>query len=200
MPRRPRQQPIGAGAGVGGLAGVGVVVGVVLVEQVRDEVFGDAGVPGVTRGDRGGGDDLGVGVDADMPLVAVEAARGGLVPVPGLRDPRWRSPGPSATRRAIRNTPSSSCSRSWPSTVASNAAAWAHRVGAAHGRPGRASSAMPSAPARRPARPGRRGRRSHTPACPRDVVVLTRQHRPQLAAPARCPRRAAHPGSPSGPG
>jgi hypothetical protein len=46
---------------------------------------GGLGVPAVSRGDSGGGDDLRIRVNRDMPLVSIEAAGGGLVPVAGLR-------------------------------------------------------------------------------------------------------------------
>jgi hypothetical protein len=48
-------------------------------------VLGGAGVSGVARGDGGGGDDLGIGVDANVSFVAVESTCDGLRPVPGLR-------------------------------------------------------------------------------------------------------------------
>src|SRR5437764_5641728 len=57
----------------------------VVIEKVGDEVFGDAGVAGVAWGYRGGGDDLRVRVDRGVALVAIEPARGALVPVPGIR-------------------------------------------------------------------------------------------------------------------
>jgi hypothetical protein len=37
-------------------------------QQVGDEVFGDAGITSVARSHRGGGDDLRVGVDAEVAL------------------------------------------------------------------------------------------------------------------------------------
>jgi hypothetical protein len=53
-------------------------------EQVGDEVLSHTGIAGVAGGDRGVGDDLGVGIHRDVTLVAVEAPRLGLVPVAGL--------------------------------------------------------------------------------------------------------------------
>jgi hypothetical protein len=50
-------------------------------EQVSEQALGDLGVPAVSRRGLRGGDDLRVRVDRDVPLVAVEAARGGLVSV-----------------------------------------------------------------------------------------------------------------------
>jgi hypothetical protein len=43
----------------------------VTLEQVGDQLFGDAGVPGVARAHHRCGDDLGVRVDGDMGLKEV---------------------------------------------------------------------------------------------------------------------------------
>src|SRR5699024_2200517 len=53
-------------------AGIVIILGAGLVEQVVDELFGAVGVAGVAGRDVGGSDDLRVGVDADVALVAVE--------------------------------------------------------------------------------------------------------------------------------
>ena len=156
-----------------------------VAEEVGDEVFGDAGVAGVARGDRGRGDDLRVRVDRGVALVAVEPARGGLVPVPGVAGPRWRSPDPCATRRAIRNTPSGPVSRSWPSTVANSAAACSTASAS--------SAAIQQREHREPvAGPGVDQLLAGGPVVPvdlrlavADVVVPAAQHRPQLRRPAR---------------
>ena len=52
--------------------GVGDNVGGV-VEEIVDEVFGHAGIADVAGADRRVGDDLAVGIDGDVALVAVEA-------------------------------------------------------------------------------------------------------------------------------
>lgn len=44
-------------------------------ESVVEEFLGDFGVSAVAWGGRGGGDDLRVGVEGDVALVAVEATR-----------------------------------------------------------------------------------------------------------------------------
>ena len=53
-------------------------------DQVAEQCRRDRGVAAGGRADLGGADDLGVGVDRDMGLVAVKAVGGGLVPVAGL--------------------------------------------------------------------------------------------------------------------
>jgi hypothetical protein len=91
----------------GSASGTGLIAG----QQVGDQALGSLGVPAVARGDPGGGDDLRIGVDRDMPLVAAGPAGGGLETVPGLRVgvEITRS---LATLRAIRNTPPVLSSRS----------------------------------------------------------------------------------------
>src|ERR1019366_5315674 len=54
------------------------------VEEVVDELGGDAGVPGVAGRDHGGGDDLAVGVDGHMALIAVEPPGRGLMAMAGV--------------------------------------------------------------------------------------------------------------------
>jgi hypothetical protein len=61
------------------VTGVGVGVGGKVVGR---QVAGGFGISGVARGDRRGGDDLGIGVDRHVPLVAVEPAGGTLVHMP----------------------------------------------------------------------------------------------------------------------
>jgi hypothetical protein len=63
---------------------VAAVSTVVVSEQIADEVWSHTPVRRVARGDRGGGDDLGIGVDGCVALVAVETPGCGLVTVPGL--------------------------------------------------------------------------------------------------------------------
>jgi hypothetical protein len=70
-------RPAAACSGLGG----GVIGG----QQVSEQRPGHLGVPAVAWRDGGGGDDLAIRVDRDVPLVAVEPAGGGLAPVPGLR-------------------------------------------------------------------------------------------------------------------
>ena len=107
-------------------------------QVVGEQVLGGLGVTGVARGDHGGGDDLGVRVDARhgpcsrRTRAPRSCARAGVC---GSTVEITRS---LATRRAIRNTPSSSWSRSWPTTVASNRAAWP--TSAASSRPSSAAS------------------------------------------------------------
>ena len=61
-----------------------VMAGLITDEKVGDEVLCDTRVPGVARRHDRDGDDLGVGVDRHMSLVAAEASGLGLVPVAGL--------------------------------------------------------------------------------------------------------------------
>ena len=86
-----------------------------------------------------------------------------------------------ATRRAIRNTPASSRSRSWPSTVASNAPGLPHRL-VQHPDPSSTSSNAGAVPGQRIDQLHPRGRIvvvAHR--LPRGgVVVVAGQHRPQL--------------------
>ena len=56
-----------------------------VIGEILDELGGDAGVAGVARHDLGAGDDLAVRIQADVALVAIEAAGRGLVAVTGLR-------------------------------------------------------------------------------------------------------------------
>jgi hypothetical protein len=67
----------------GAVAANVVAAGAFGVEDVGDEIGGDAGVAGVAGGDDGGGDDLAVGVDRNMALVAVELAGRGLMAFSG---------------------------------------------------------------------------------------------------------------------
>jgi hypothetical protein len=75
-------------------AGIGVIIAVVALTRVGVGVPGQVigqqissglGVAGVGRGHFGSGHDLGIGVHRDVTPVAVEATRGGLVPVARLR-------------------------------------------------------------------------------------------------------------------
>ena len=110
-------------------------------QQVSEQADGRLGVPAVARRDGGSGDDLTVRVDRGVAFVPIKAAGGGLPPVTGLRSTAeiTRS---GATRRAMRNTPSASCSRSWPVIVANSWAAcpavWSSSlaVQSRHDRPG----------------------------------------------------------------
>src|SRR6266700_599937 len=68
----------------GVLVVVVVIVIVVVLDQVVEQGGGDLGITGGGRAHRGRHDDLAVGVDGHMRLVAVKAVRGGLVPVAGL--------------------------------------------------------------------------------------------------------------------
>ena len=61
-----------------------VIAALVVVEEVVDEVVGDGRVTGVAGRDGRVGDDLAVGIDRDVTLVAVEAAGRGLVAVTGV--------------------------------------------------------------------------------------------------------------------
>src|SRR5258706_421243 len=73
----------GGGRGLPAVLGLGAVL--ITGEHVTEQALSDLGIPAVSRRGLGGGDDLRVRVDRDVPLVAVEPPRGGLMPVPGLR-------------------------------------------------------------------------------------------------------------------
>ena len=113
------------------------------LEQVGDEVFGDAGVPGVARGDRGGGDDLASpGPPRRGPCSRRTRARRSCARA-GPPGPRWRSPDPQRPGGRSGTPRLGPVSRSWPSTVASSFAGLRHRL--ANSRPSSsASSANPS--------------------------------------------------------
>ncbi len=167
-------------------------------QQVSEQPGGGLGVPAVARGDPGSGDDLRVRIDRDMALVPVEAAGGGLVPVPGLRvhrgdhPVRQRPAGRSGTPRR-RPPPGPGRSRSPAAPRPAPPPVPAPSRPALRAAPGhRGPAHLPAA--RAPPGPGNR-----RPACP-----PPRNHR-RGAAP-RAARWPAHPrplsaarGPPSGP-
>jgi hypothetical protein len=70
---------------VGWLATAGVTdCGISSGQRIGEQVLSGFGVPAAARRGRGGGDDLRIGVDRGVALVAVKAAGRGLVPVPGI--------------------------------------------------------------------------------------------------------------------
>ena len=80
--RPPRPRPLG-GRGLAAVLGWGAAL--IIRKQVSEQALSGRGVPAVSRRGPGGCDDLRVGVDRDVSLVAVETAGGGLVPMPRLR-------------------------------------------------------------------------------------------------------------------
>ena len=67
---------------------------VVVIREVDDELGGDAGVAGIARGDDGGGDDLGVGVDRRHGPCSRRSPGPRSCGHGGRRGRRSRSPGP----------------------------------------------------------------------------------------------------------
>jgi hypothetical protein len=99
--------------------------------QVTEQRGHDCGVAGGRRADLGRADDLAVGIDRDVGLVAVKAMGGGLVPVAGL----WVDGGDDSVGRGALKDPEAAVagfflvsSMSWPATVASSSAASAVRA------------------------------------------------------------------------
>jgi hypothetical protein len=165
-----------------------------LLGQVGQQRLRHRRIPGVGRADVGGTDDLAVGVDGHMALVAIKATGVRLVPMAGLGvdhadDPSRCHPG------AITKRPSAVSSMSWPITVANNSAAWA--TSGPSCRPRRASGpGSHYGTAHPPAAHAPVGRPSRTRLVSGGVVVVTRKRRPHHRPPAPANMPATRLGSP----
>ena len=107
---RCHQQAVGSGLGVGA--------------RFDQQLVDDLAIRGIGRGDGHIGDQLVVGIDIQVSLVPIEGPRPRLVPVAGCDIDGGDQP-IRATLPAMRNTPSSPASTSWPATNASSSAAGA---------------------------------------------------------------------------
>ena len=136
------------------------------VSPMRSSIRSAATVasPDVAGRDDRVGDDLAVGIDRDVALVAVEAAGLGLVAVTGLRIDGGDHP--------IRGDPPSDAEHAVVALVEVLAdhgrqqlGRLGHRLGASSRPSSTPRQANPSGPAHRPARPGAAGRPSRSAAC-----------------------------------